>query len=113
MDALEQPETAYVRLMKRVIIRVIARHDSPNNFAVSPGQEQGSVAVFVKRMLLSIEECFALENQRRHPGGILSVNPPRKLDKGITIFARADFRNIDLRHEYDLPRPNPPVLSRA
>ena len=91
VDALEQTEAANVRLMKRIIIRIIARHDSPNDFAVSPGQEQGGVAVFVKRVSLAIEECFALENQRRHPGGIISVNPPRKLDKGIAIPARADF----------------------
>ena len=35
VDALEQTEAANVRLMKRIVIRIIARHDSPNNFAAA------------------------------------------------------------------------------
>ena len=42
-------------------------------------------------MPLAIEECFALQNQRRYPGGIVSVNPPWEFDESVALPARPDF----------------------
>ena len=33
VNRLEQPEAAHIRLVERVVLRIVARHDSPNDFA--------------------------------------------------------------------------------
>ena len=45
----------------------------------------------IKRMALAIEKGFALENQRRHPGQIVFVNAPGKLDESIPVRIIADW----------------------
>ena len=42
VNALEEAKTADIRLMERIVVRIIARHDSPNNLApatAGPGQK--------------------------------------------------------------------------
>ena len=39
VDALEQTEATDIRLMQRVVVRVVARHDSANDLAVFPSQK--------------------------------------------------------------------------
>src|SRR3954466_13807294 len=49
----------------------------------------------IKRMLAPIEEFLSLDDQRRHPGRIIPINLPRKLDKRVPIGCRFDARNLD------------------
>ena len=79
--------------MERIIVRIVARHDAANDLAVSFGQKKRGVAVLVKRVLVAIEKSFSFDNERRHPGRIVSVNPPRKFDEFILLSAGMDFDN--------------------
>ena len=76
--------------MARVVVRVVARHDAAHDFISAARQKQRRVTVQIKRVPFTIEKRFALNNERRHPGGIVFVNSPRKLDKRGAIFARRD-----------------------
>ena len=84
--------------MKGVVVRIVARHDSTDDFAIPPCEEERGVPVLEKRMLLAIEKFFALENQGRHPGRIVAINLPRKFDEGVTFRVGNDFRNLYGRH---------------
>jgi hypothetical protein len=52
--------------------------------------------VLVEWVPFPVEECFALENERRHPSGIVSVNAPRESDECVALFASVDWRNFNL-----------------
>jgi len=39
VNALEQAETAYIRFVQRIVIRVVAGHDSTGDFAVFSREE--------------------------------------------------------------------------
>jgi len=43
-----------------------------------------------------VEECFAFENERRHPSRIVSVNAPWEFDECVALFASVDRRNFNL-----------------
>ena len=47
--------------MKRVIVRVIARHDAADDFAIVFREKQRRVAVSIERMTFSIEKRLALD----------------------------------------------------
>src|SRR5207244_2715116 len=98
VDRFKQTETADVRLVKRVVIWIVACHDAPYDFAIASGEKKCGIPVFIKRMPLAIEECLALDDQRRHPGGIIFVDAPWKLNERIAFPARANFGNFDSRH---------------
>ena len=53
-------------------------------------EKKRGVAVLRKRDVFSIEKFLAFEEERRHPGGIVVVDSPRKLDKRGAIFSRRD-----------------------
>ena len=96
VDRLEHPEAADIRLVERVVLRVVARHDPPDDFAAGPRQKKRGIAVLVKRMLFAIEELFPLEQQRRHPRRIVRIDPPREFDEGVAFRARSDLSDFDL-----------------
>jgi len=73
--------------MERVVVWIVARHDAADDLAISLSEEERGVTVLVKRLAFAIEKCFALDNQRRDPGRIISIDPPRKLDELIPLFA--------------------------
>ena len=79
--------------MERIIVRIIARRDPANDLAVSFGQKKRGVAVLVKRVLVAIEKSFSFDNERRHPGRIVFVNPPRKFDESVPLGTRTNFDN--------------------
>jgi len=39
VDALKQAEAADIRLMQRIVVWIVARHDSANDLAVYSGQK--------------------------------------------------------------------------
>ena len=61
INAFEKAEATGVRLVKRIVVRIIARHDSPDDFSIAPSQEKRGVAVLEKWMFFSIKEFFSLE----------------------------------------------------
>src|SRR5215831_14096620 len=89
--------------MERVIVRIIARHNSADDFATAFGQEQFRVAMFIEGMTLSIEKLFALDDQWWHPGGIVFVNAPGKTDESVAVRARPYLRNFNLGHDWQNP----------
>ena len=88
IDALKHAETANIRSVQRIVIRIITGHDAPNDVLVSPGQKKRGIAVSVEWMPLAIEECFALDDQRRNPRSVLKINLPRKFDEDIVLTPR-------------------------
>ena len=91
--ALKQTETTDIRLMQCIIIRIVARHDSANDLApATAGREkQRGITVPVERMPFTIQKRSAFNYQRRHPGWIICVNTPWKLDERVTLATRADL----------------------
>ena len=72
---------------------VIAGHDPADDFAAGPGQKERRVAVLIKRVFAA-EKLFAFDHERRHPGRVILVNSPRKLDEGVPLrggFDLGDF----------------------
>src|SRR3954447_13613263 len=61
VDAIKQSEATDAGLMERVIIWIVARHDSPNDFAIASRQEQCRLAMLIKWMTLAIEKGFTLD----------------------------------------------------
>src|SRR5207245_11559674 len=94
---LKQTKAADVRVMERVVVWIVARHDAADDFAISLSEEERGVTVLVKRLAFAIEKCFALDNQRRDPGRIISIDQQRKLDKLIQLFAVSYLYNFALR----------------
>jgi len=76
--------------MERVVIGIIARHDPADDFTAGPSQKEGRVAVLIKRVFPA-EKLFALDYERRHPGRIVSVNSPGKLDECVPVRAGFDL----------------------
>ncbi len=85
--------------MERVIARIVARHDPPDDFAARAGEEKCGIAVLVEWMFLAIEELFPLDQQRRDPNRVVRVNPPRKFDKRVQVGARTNWFDFDLSHD--------------
>jgi hypothetical protein len=84
--------------VKRIVFWIVAGRDPADDFAATPGQKKFGFPVFEKRMLLAIEEFFALDQQGRDPGRIVLVNPPGKFDECVAIGTRADLRDFDFSH---------------
>jgi len=77
--------------MERVIIWIVARHDAADDLAISLSQEKRSVAMPIKRVPFAIEKNFPLENQWRHPGGIIFVEAPGKPDEVVSLLSIASW----------------------
>jgi hypothetical protein len=73
--------------MERVVVWIVAGHDTADDLAISSGEEHRGVPVLVKWVPFAIEKCFALDNQRRDPRRIVPINPPGKRDELIPLFA--------------------------
>ena len=58
VDAFEKPKAADVRLMKRIIVRIIARHDSADDFSLPPREEKRRVAMLKKGMFFRSRNSF-------------------------------------------------------
>ena len=79
-------------------MRIVARHDAPDNFAIAPGEKERGIAVLVKGMFRPIEKFLSLEDERRDPGGIVAVNLPREFDESVPVRAGNNARNFYARH---------------
>src|ERR1043166_3761033 len=87
--------------MERVVIRIVARHDSPYDFAARASEKKRGIAVFVKRVLPT-KKLFALDQERRHPRRIVRIDSPWKLDERIAFGTRLDLGYFYLRHDSNL-----------
>ena len=94
VHALKESEAADVRLMKGVIVWIIARHDSPDDLSVMARQEKRGVPV-LKKGMASIEKFFAFEEKRRHPRRIALIDFPREFDEGVALRAGSDLGHLD------------------
>ena len=99
VNRLEHAEETDVRLVERVVLRIVAGHNAPNDFATGTREEKCRIPVFVKGMFLSIEKLFSLQQQRGDPHGVVLINPPGKFDEAIPLCRRSDSADFNLRHE--------------
>src|SRR5262245_35826384 len=88
INRFKQAKATDVGFMEQVVVWIVARHDSANDVAISLGQEQGGIAVLVKRVPGSVEKGAALDDERRYPDRIVFVNPPLKVDERIAFRSR-------------------------
>ena len=79
-----------------IVVRIVARHDPPDDVAAATREKQRRVAVLVERMLLAIEELLPLDDQRRHPRRIVGVDLPREFDERVAFRCRRDFGDYDV-----------------
>ena len=73
--------------MKGIIVWIVARHDSPDDFPARAREKKRGVAVLEKGMFLLVEKFLSFEEEWRHPGGIALVDPPREFDEGVPLRA--------------------------
>ena len=59
------------------------------------GEKKRGVAVLEKRMFLPVEKFLSFEQKRRHPGGIVLVNPPREFDERVPLRFGSDLGDLD------------------
>ena len=71
VHALEESEAADVRFVKGIIVWIVARHDSADDFPVRAREKKCGVAVLEKGMFLLVEKFLSFEEKRRHPGVIV------------------------------------------
>ena len=71
---------------------------APDDFAAGAREKKRGVAVLVERMLPA-EKPFPLDQERRDPRRVVHVNPPGKLDEGVTFGAGLDPSGFYLRHD--------------
>ena len=95
VHTVEKPEAAHVAVMIGVIVWIVASHDPPDDFPIGAGEKKRGRAVFEKGMFLLIEKFLSFEQKRRHPGGIVLVNPPREFDERVLLRFGSDLGDLD------------------
>ena len=70
-------------------------------------------AVVEKGMFLLVEKFLSFEQERRHPGRIALIDPPRELDEGVALALGSDLRDFYLRHRELLIQLNATALLRS
>ena len=76
--------------MERVVIGIVARHDPADDFTAGSSEKERRVAVLIKRVFPA-KKLFALDDERRHPGRIVFVNSPGKLDERVPVHTGFDL----------------------
>ena len=71
--------------METVVRRIQHGRDPTDRLAALARQEELDLRVLEKRILVRIEEGFALKNKRRDPEVITPIDTPRQLDKCLSI----------------------------
>jgi hypothetical protein len=84
--------------MKGIIVWIVARHDSTDDFPARAREKKRGRTVLEKGMFLLVEKFLPFEEERRHPGGIALVDPPREFDESVPLRLRSDLRDFYLRH---------------
>jgi len=95
VDTLEEAEKARFLAMEPVMVPVDDGGDAADHLARPPRQEELSLRVGVKRMLLAIQQLLDRDSQRRHPVGIISIEPEWKFHKLIQISLAVDRYNFN------------------
>src|SRR3954470_6323153 len=105
--ALEEAEDAPVVALVLVEVAVDLSADPADRLVAPPGDEQLRVAVLEEGVLLAAQELLALEDERGHPLGRVTINAPRKPDEANQVRAGADRSDVYRRHAggpYSMPR---------
>jgi len=102
VDALEEAEKADGFFMKLDVLAIDDRRNATDRFVTTPREEILDLRVLVERMFTTIEELFLVEEQWRHPTGIVLVNPPRQREKLFQISATMNRDNAHC-HWHALP----------
>jgi hypothetical protein len=98
VNRLEHPKEAGIRLVEGIVLWIVTRHNSANDFAVAPSEKKRGITVLIKRMFLAIEKLFTLEQEWRYPSRIVCIYAPGKFYKGVTFRARTDLADFDSGH---------------
>src|SRR5205823_4834085 len=94
---LEEAEHAPVVGLELVEVVIDLGRDPPDRAAVAPGQEVLRLGVLEERILVAVEELAALELQRGNPERLVTIEPPRKLEKRGRLAPRGDWSHFE-RH---------------
>ena len=88
--------------MKRVVVWIVAGHDPSHDFTAGASQKERGISVLIEGVFPA-QKFFALDHQRRHPGRIVLVNLPGKLDECVPVRAGFDLDDLERRHEIGIP----------
>ena len=92
--ALKPAEQPPLVVLKLVEVVVDVRADPPNHSPVAVGQEELGLGVLEERVLLTIQPLLEVHQQRRHPVGLVAIQPPGKLDEGVQLGLGGDRADL-------------------
>ncbi len=67
----------------------------PDRPPVAPRQEILGLGVLEERVLLLVQPVLQVHQQRRHPVGLVTIEPPRQLDERIQLAPGSDRADLD------------------
>src|SRR3954447_3559865 len=68
--------------------------DAPHRLAVAPGQEVLGLGVLEERVPGAVEVLLALRDERGHPEGLVTIEPPRQPDEAHEVPTRVDRADV-------------------
>ena len=72
------------------------RADPARDFVATPGEEILMLGMFVERVLARRQQAIHLVLEGRHPIGVIGVDRPGQVDKGLEIGLAGDGRNHNI-----------------
>ena len=92
VDRFEHPEAADIRLVERVVIRIVARHDPPDDFPAGARQKKRGIAVLDKTdVSRRLRNSFRSIRSGGTQAGSFCIDPPGKFDEGVAFRARTTW----------------------
>ena len=92
--ALEEAEQPPLVMLELVEVAVDLRRDPTDGRLAPPGQEELDLGVLEEWIAPSVEEPLAVEQQRRYPVGLVTIQPPRQLDESVQIALARDRADL-------------------
>ena len=103
VNRFEKTEAPNIRLMERVVLRIVARHDSADDFAAGARQKKRGIAVLIKRVFPAEILLRSSKSGGTHAGSFV-INSPGNLDEGVALRTRSDLGDFDLAARRNLVR---------
>jgi hypothetical protein len=94
---LEPAEQAPLVVLEAVEVPIDVRADPPDCPAIAPGEEVLRFGVLEEGVLLPVQPLLDVHQQRRDPIGLVTIEPPGKLDERSQLAPVRDRSYIE-RH---------------
>ena len=95
--ALEEAEEAPLLLVAVDVAGVHDRRDPADVHPISSGEKRPALRPLVERVRAEAEQFLLRHDERRHPAGIVAVDPPRQLDETLPLRSGVHRSNDDFR----------------